>query len=89
MLGAPGSSSEEVEESMDFVNSLGCRISLSEFSPISGTAMAGMTGNEERDPLLENNSIFSLFSPYRSRKAQKLKDKANLLNLCFDKERAG
>lgn len=88
MLGAPGSSSEEVEESMDFVNSLGCRISLSEFSPISGTVMAGMTGNEKMDPLLENNSIFSFFSPYRSRKAQKLKDKANALNLCFDKERS-
>jgi hypothetical protein len=86
MLGIPGISFEDVEESMDFAHSLGCAISLSEFSPVPGTALAGKLGPGPSDPILENNSVFSFFSEHRAERAQELKNKANAQNSVFRRE---
>jgi radical SAM superfamily enzyme YgiQ (UPF0313 family) len=80
MLGAPGSSFEDIQESMEFVNSLGCKVSLSEFSPVPGTILADKIIPEKTDPLLENNTVFSFLSPYRNERARELKNNAKILN---------
>ncbi|MGD2278969.1 MAG: radical SAM protein [Candidatus Omnitrophota bacterium] len=80
MLGAPGCTTEEVEEGARFIHSLGAKISLSEFSPIPGTAMAEDFKEARIEPLLQNNSIFPSFSLAEWESVQKLKDKAKKLN---------
>ncbi|HPN72723.1 MAG TPA: B12-binding domain-containing radical SAM protein [Candidatus Omnitrophota bacterium] len=81
MLGAPGSSTRDVKESMEFAHSLGARISLSEYSPISGTLMSERLGERPEDPLMENNSIFPFYSrSTRDTGADKLKSEAKILN---------
>ncbi|HPS19969.1 MAG TPA: B12-binding domain-containing radical SAM protein [Candidatus Omnitrophota bacterium] len=63
LLGAPGSSLIEVKEAVDFVHSQGGMVSLSEFSPVPGTAMADRYIKEIMDePLFHNNSVFPNFS---------------------------
>ena len=70
MYGLPGQSFMEVQESVNFVKSLDVRINLTEFSPIPKTDCwndlknIGVI-NDDLDPLLTNNSVFSLlFSDY-------------------------
>ncbi len=70
MYGLPGQSLEEVNESVEFVRSLGVRICLTEFSPVRGTAAWEVLLNsgviaDDIDPLLTNNSLFAeLFCGY-------------------------
>lgn len=70
MYGLPGQPLKEVKESVLFVKSLGVRINLTEFSPIPKTAcwndlMQKGIISDDLDPLLTNNSVFSLlFSDY-------------------------
>lgn len=62
MMGLPGQPVEEVKESINFVNSLGIRIHLSEFSPIPGTLEFRKAGYDNRtDPLLHNNIAFGSY----------------------------
>jgi radical SAM superfamily enzyme YgiQ (UPF0313 family) len=70
MYGLPGQSFREVQESVNFVKDLDVRINLTEFSPIPKTDCwndlknKGII-NDDLDPLLTNNSVFSLlFSGY-------------------------
>ncbi|MFA6636403.1 MAG: B12-binding domain-containing radical SAM protein [Candidatus Omnitrophota bacterium] len=91
MLGVPGSSFEDIQESVEFVNSLGCKVSLSEFSPVPGTILADKvtlekTDPQKTDPLLENNTVFSLLSPYRNERAQELKNNTKILNTVLSKQ---
>ncbi len=87
MLGVPGSSIENVSEDIEFVHSLGAKISLSEFSPIPGTAMGEGSGAAMEEPLLQNNSVFPSFNISEWEKVRAVKEKAVKLNraLAVDK----
>ena len=65
MLGLPGSSQEDLKESILYVHSLGAKVILASFSPIPGTLEWEKLKNkgiikEEIDPLWHNNTIFPL-----------------------------
>jgi radical SAM superfamily enzyme YgiQ (UPF0313 family) len=70
LYGLPGQGLAEVKEGVEFIKSLGLRINLAEFSPLPGTSCwEELTGKgfmpDDIDPLLTNNSVFSLlFSGY-------------------------
>ena len=70
MYGLLGQELGEVKEGVEFIKNLGLRINLTEFSPLPGTSCwEELTGrgiiSGDIDPLLTNNSVFSLlFSGY-------------------------
>ncbi|MFH1846992.1 MAG: B12-binding domain-containing radical SAM protein [Candidatus Omnitrophota bacterium] len=80
MFGAPGTTFESVEKDIEYVHSLGARISLSEFSPIPGTKMAQGFIKNEQDPLLHNNSAYPSFLPSEWQEIKQIKKKASDLN---------
>ena len=70
MYGLPGQEFDEIREGVAFLQSLNVRINLTEFSPVPGTKcwddlVSRGSIDENIDPLLTNNSVFSfLFSGY-------------------------
>jgi len=80
MLGMPGISIEDVDKSLDFVHSLGGRISLSEFTPVSGTVLSKGFPEALEEPLLQNNSVFPAYALEEWGDVQKVKRKATELN---------
>jgi len=81
MMGMPDQPFEEVYETMQFVNSLGARILLVEYSPIPGTEeWEKSVMDNSLDPLLHNNSLFPLYDVRDWKEFQKLKDEARRLN---------
>jgi radical SAM superfamily enzyme YgiQ (UPF0313 family) len=64
LVGLPGQTVEEVVEAMEFVNKLGARIKLAEYSPIPGTAefqkAAELCPQVAHEPLGHNKSTFTL-----------------------------
>jgi radical SAM superfamily enzyme YgiQ (UPF0313 family) len=86
MYGLPGQGLSEVEEGVEFIKSLGLRINLTEFSPLPGTSCweelidRGII-SDDIDPLLTNNSVFSLlFSGYDPTALEQLKLNVNKYN---------
>ncbi len=79
MYGLPGQGIDEVEEGIRFLMSLDVRIHLAEFSPIPGTSawnelVKGGVFSEDIDPLLTNNTVFSLlYSGYSPDAIERLK----------------
>ena len=79
MYGLPGQGFGEVREGVEFLKSLGVRINLTEFAPAPGTQcwddlIASGTIHRDIDPLLTNNTVFSLlFSGYDPEETEKLK----------------
>ncbi|MDA8239027.1 MAG: B12-binding domain-containing radical SAM protein [Nitrospiraceae bacterium] len=95
MYGLPGQGLGEVREGIRFLESLGVRIHLTEFSPIPGTEYwrvleeKGIVG-ENTDPLLTNNSVFSyLFSGYDPHEIDQLKLGVKKYNFEDFRERRG
>lgn len=81
LIGLPDQSYEEAEESLLFVNSLGARVHLEEYSPVPGTPYYEMSGiPKDADPLMHNNSVFPLYDSRRFAEFQKLKDLNQRLN---------
>ncbi len=86
MYGLPGQELKEVEEGVDCLKNLGVRINLTEFSPIPGTScwnelVASGTIHDNLDPLLTNNSVFSLlFAGYDIRAFERLKTDVRTYN---------
>jgi|Deesub1362B_J571_1020462.scaffolds.fasta_scaffold00195_32 radical SAM superfamily enzyme YgiQ (UPF0313 family) len=80
MYGLPGQHLEEVWEGVKFIMRLGVRVYLAEYSPIPGTEDWRMLVDkgvikEDIDPLLTNNTVFSLlFSGYSEEDIKRLKD---------------
>jgi len=86
MYGLPEQTIEEVKEGINFLKKLNVRINLAEFSPIPGTdcwnylVKKGVI-NKDVDPLLTNNSIYSLlFSGYGAEEIFKLKSEVKNYN---------
>jgi radical SAM superfamily enzyme YgiQ (UPF0313 family) len=65
MYGLPGQGLQEVIKGVDFLKDMGVKIHLTEFSPIPGTpcweelVKSGIIDND-MDPLLTNNTVFTL-----------------------------
>ncbi|MBI4682699.1 MAG: radical SAM protein [Nitrospirae bacterium] len=79
MYGLPGQGLKEVEEGVEFIKKLGVRINLTEFSPLPETSCwTELTDkgiiSDNIDPLLTNNSVFSLlYSGYDLTALEQLK----------------
>jgi radical SAM superfamily enzyme YgiQ (UPF0313 family) len=79
MYGLPGQSMSEVQDGVDFLKKLDVRINLTEFSPIPHTKCWNDLKNKGKitdslDPLLTNNSVFSLlFCDYGMKSIETLK----------------
>lgn len=62
LLGLPGQETDDVEEAIDYVKSVGSRPKLCEFSPIPGTPLFELEAREHpiiaAEPLWHNNSIY-------------------------------
>lgn len=82
MMGMPGQTFEEIDETLNLAHQSGARISLSEYSPIPGTKDWERVKNRlpSLDPLWQNNSIFPLYSLCDWPRLQVLKDKTRRLN---------
>lgn len=87
MYGLPGQPLDEVLEGVRFIMSLNVRVHLTEFSPIPYTACweelrkRGII-NDNIDPLLTNNTVFSaLYSGYDGKDLDKLKTAVKNYNI--------
>ncbi len=58
LLGFPGQKLEILKKEIDYIHSLGAKVSLAEFSPVPGTEIFHKYEEELKEPLLHNNSIF-------------------------------
>lgn len=81
MLGHPRFEIQEVEDSLRFVNSLGIRSMLSEFSPIPGTADGKLCEKyiDMNEPLLHNKTAFPIIL-FGDDKVNRIKDMCHKLN---------
>ncbi|MDD5134884.1 MAG: B12-binding domain-containing radical SAM protein [Phycisphaerae bacterium] len=81
MFGHPRFEIQEVEDSLKFVNSLGIRIMLSEFSPIPGTADGKLCEKyiDMNEPLLHNKTAFPIIL-FGTEKVNRIKEMCHRLN---------
>ncbi|MCL2484643.1 MAG: radical SAM protein [Endomicrobia bacterium] len=92
LMGMPGQPLADVEESMRYVHKFGAKISLSEYSVVSGTKdferQLQMTNDELRingkdfakEPLLHNKSVYPLFDVKGWSEIYRIKNLAKELN---------
>ncbi len=79
LYGLPGQGLREVEEGIELLQGLNVRIMLAEFSPIRGTAcwddlVKSAVIADDLDPLLTNNTVFSLlYSGYDRQVIERIK----------------
>ena len=81
MLGHPRFEIQEVEESMKFVNSLGVRIMLADFSPIPGTPDGQLAEKyvDMNEPLMHNKTAFPIIL-FGNEEVTRIKDMCRKLN---------
>lgn len=84
LLGHPGQNLKELKEDVKFLNSLGARISLAEFSPVPGTKIFKKHAASLREPLLHNNSTFGFFQKEKIKEFWEIKNVVRDLNRNFD-----
>jgi hypothetical protein len=81
LIGLPGQSVSEVEESIRFANTFKVRVHLEEYSPVPGTAYYTRCGiPADADPLIHNNSAFPLHGPEKVAEFERLKELNQKLN---------
>lgn len=81
LIGLPGQSPEEAEESIRFAGGRGFRIHLEEYAPVPGTPDYKKTGlAPDADPLLHNNCVYGLRHPEQGKRFEELKALARALN---------
>lgn len=80
LLGYPNQDLEELRKDVDFLNSLGARVSLAEFSPTPETKIFHEYKESLDEPLLHNNSIFGFFQKERIKDFWKMKNYVRELN---------
>lgn len=61
LLGYPGQNLEKLKEEVEFLHSLGAKVSLAEFSPVPETEIYNRYKSKIKEPLLHNNSVFNFF----------------------------
>lgn len=80
LLGFPGQNLNDLRKDVEFLNSLGARVSLAEFSPVPGTVLFEEYPKEFNEPLLQNNSIFGFFQNDKIRTFWEIKNFVRELN---------
>ncbi len=80
LLGFPRQNLEDLRKDVEFLNSLGARVSLAEFSPVPGTKLFEEYPPEFKEPLLHNNSIFGFFQQDKIRDFWEIKNFVRKLN---------
>jgi radical SAM superfamily enzyme YgiQ (UPF0313 family) len=83
LLGYPGQDLGYLKKDLEFLNQLGVKVSLAEFSPVPHTALFEGYGKNFSEPLLQNNSIFGCFEKEKMQEFWKIKNYAKTLNLRF------
>jgi hypothetical protein len=65
IMGLPGQTPREVEETAQAALDAGSRVSLSAYSPVPGTPLSEKSGLcDTDDPLLQNNTVYFRTTPY-------------------------
>ena len=85
LLGLPGQSCEEVLDSMEFINKIGAKIKIAEYSPVPGTEefqkALQLSQDLSEEPLMHNKSYFTTIGMNIDYKTfQELKFTAKRLN---------
>ncbi len=81
LIGLPGQSVSEVEDSIRFANTFKVRVHLEEYSPVPGTAYYKKCGfSADADPLIHNNSAFPLHGAQKVAEFERLKELNQKLN---------
>lgn len=80
LLGYPNQNLSALKKEVDFLHSLGAKVSLAEFSPTPSTRIYYRYRNKLRDPLLHNNSIFTFFAQDKLKKFYEIKNYVRNLN---------
>ncbi|MBP7088960.1 MAG: radical SAM protein [Candidatus Omnitrophica bacterium] len=80
LLGYPNQNLKELKDDIEFINSLGARVSLAEFSPTPGTKIFEEFKKSLADPLLHNNSIFGFFEKEKIKDFWEIKNFTRQLN---------
>ncbi|MDP8290155.1 MAG: radical SAM protein [Candidatus Susulua stagnicola] len=74
LLGYPNQNLNELKSDVDFLNSLGARAALAEFSPTPQTKIFQEYKEDLNEPLLHNNSIFGFFQKEKIKDFWKIKN---------------
>jgi len=80
LLGYPNQNLEHLKKEVEFLNSLGAKVSLAEFSPTPQTKIFQDYKDKLNEPLLHNNSIFGFFSQDKLKDFYKIKNYTRTLN---------
>jgi len=80
LLGYPQQDMAQLNEDIRFLNDLGVRVSLAEFSPVPGTKLFEHYGPQFSEPLLHNNSVFGYFGREKIREFWEIKNYTRQLN---------
>jgi len=80
LLGYPGQNLKGLRKDVEFLHSLGAKVSLAEFSPTPGTKIFTNYKRTLSDPLLHNNSIFGFFQKEKIRDFWEIKNYVRELN---------
>ena len=83
LLGYPDQNLKKLKENVDYLHSLGAKVSLAEFSPVPKTKLFKKCKNKFSEPLLHNNSIFSSFGEEKIEEFWQLKNYVRQLNKKF------
>ncbi|UCG35212.1 MAG: radical SAM protein [Candidatus Omnitrophota bacterium] len=80
LLGYPGQDLKNLKEEALFINSLGAKVSLAEFSPVPHTEIFKHYKKSFSEPLLHNNSVFGFFRENKMREFWDTKNYVRQLN---------
>ena len=80
LLGYPGQDLNRLKNDLEFLNNLGVKVSLAEFSPVPHTSIFDKYSAAFQEPLLQNNSIFSCHEPDKMKAFWEIKNYAKKLN---------
>ena len=83
LLGYPGQDLSRLKKDLEFLNRLGVKVALAEFSPVPHTAIFETYGKDLDEPLLQNNSIFGGCEKEKMQEFWKIKNYAKALNARF------
>lgn len=80
LLGWPGQNLENLRSEAEFINRLGARVSLAEYSPVPQTRIFNSHQEILEEPLLQNNSLFGFFQKEKIKEFWEIKNYVRDLN---------